>query len=239
MNAIRSFINKQNFNPNFLGVFVNPFFIARKNLYKNIEACSGEVSGRILDVGCGRKPYKALFKSEVYIGIDIENEGHDHTNEDIDVYYDGKVFPFEDECFDSVLTFQVFEHVFTPNKFMKEINRVLKPGGKLLLAVPFVWDEHEQPNDYARYSSFGLTSILKENGFTIVSLKKSSKGFSAIAQLTIGYLYKLCYSKYKILNGVVTVLLSPLTIFLLLISMIIPSSEDFYLDNIVLASKKI
>ena len=55
---------------------------------------------------------------------------------------------------------QVLEHVFNPDDFVREIARVLKPGGALLLTVPFVWNEHEQPYDYARYSSFGLRAFL-------------------------------------------------------------------------------
>lgn len=238
MNFIKSYINKQNFNPDISGVLVNPFFIARKNLYENIRAFAFQISGRILDVGCGRKPYEHLFKNcTEYIGMDIDNPGHDHTNEKIDVYYDGKIFPFEDKSFDAVLTNQVFEHVFNPDNFMREIFRVLKPGGKLLLTVPFVWDEHEQPNDFGRYSSFGLTHILKQNGFSILEFKKSTKGFAAIAQLTTGYIFKLFYSKNKVLNGLGTVAMSPLAIVLLLLSLVAPRSNDIYLDNIVLARK--
>lgn len=239
MNFIESYVRRQSFDPDILGVFVNPFFIARRNLFRNIKAYSNHLSGRILDVGCGRKPYESLFENrKEYVGMDIENPGHDHSNEKIDVYYDGKTFPFDDESFDSILTNQVFEHVFNPEIFMREIHRVLKPGGRLLLTVPFTWDEHEQPNDFARYSSFGLTHILISHGFEVMGFKKSTKGFAAIAQLTIGYLFKLFYSRYRILNGLGTIAISPLHIFLLLLSLIAPGSEDLYLDNIVFARKR-
>jgi SAM-dependent methyltransferase len=238
MNLIKSYIKKQSFNPDITGVLVNPFFLARRNLYRNIQEYASQLSGKLLDVGCGRKPYKHLFKNSTeYVGLDIENEGHDHSSEDIDVYYDGKIFPFDDESFDAVLTNQVFEHVFDPDNFMKEIFRVLKPGGKLLLTVPFIWDEHEQPNDFGRYSSFGLTHVLQKSGFTILGYKKSTKGFAAVAQLTTGYIFKLYYSKSRTLNGICTVAMSPITIFLLILSFVAPKSNDIYLDNIVLAKK--
>jgi SAM-dependent methyltransferase len=70
----------------------------------------------------------------------------------------------------------VLEHVFNPDDFLNEVNRVLKPSGKLLLTVPFVWDEHEQPYDYARYSSFGLRSLLEKHGFSIVKHEKVGGG---------------------------------------------------------------
>jgi SAM-dependent methyltransferase len=238
MNLLKAYIKKQSFNPDIAGVFINPFFIARRNLYVNIREYATELSGKILDVGCGKKPYQHLFnKATQYIGMDIDNPGHDHSTENIDVYYDGKVFPFQDRSFDAVLTNQVFEHVFNPEDFMKEIFRVLKPGGKLLITVPFVWDEHEQPNDFGRYSSFGLSHVLEKNGFSILSFRKSTKGFAAIAQLTTGYIFKLFYSKSKIVNGVGTLAMSPISIVLLLISVIAPTSSDIYLDNVVLAQK--
>jgi SAM-dependent methyltransferase len=239
MSFIREYIRNQSFNPGIAGLLINPFYFARKNLYKFIKEYATELNGRILDVGCGRKPYQHLFKNcQEYIGMDIENPGHDHSNENIDVYYDGNIFPFPDESFDSVLTNQVFEHVFNPEVFISEIHRVLKPGGKLLLTVPFMWDEHEQPYDFGRYSSFGLKSILEKEGFTIVSFKKSTTGFAAIAQLTMGYLFKLFYSKNTILNGMGLIIMFPLTLILFLFSFITPASNDIYLDNIVLAYKK-
>ena len=53
----------------------------------------------------------------------------------------------------------------------------------LLLSCPFVWDEHEQPYDYARYSSFGIRHILEQNGFEILELRKSINDFSIFPQL--------------------------------------------------------
>ena len=162
---LKKYFYKQKFNPDILGLFINPFYFARRGLYINIRKYSSEISGRILDVGCGQKPYQGLFNFEKYIGMDIENEGHVHINEDIDVFYDGIKFPFNENNFDAIITNQVFEHVFNPDVFLKEIHRVLKYKGKLLLTVPFVWDEHEQPNDFGRYSSYGLKHELEKNGF--------------------------------------------------------------------------
>ena len=67
---------------------------------------------------------------------------------------------------------QVLEHVFNPQEFLGELGRVLARGGRLLLTVPFVWDEHEQPFDYARYSSFGLKALLEQHGFRVLQHRK-------------------------------------------------------------------
>lgn len=238
-NKLQKYIFKQSFNPDFLSLFINPFFFARKGLYKNIQYFSKQINGIVLDVGCGRKPYKKNFNVQSYIGMDILNEGHDHSNEDIDIYYDGINFPFENSSFDAIISNQVLEHVFHPNIFLKEINRVLKPNGKLLLTVPFVWDEHEQPNDYARYSIYGLRFILEENGFKIIESKKSTKNIGVIFQLINLYIYKRLSTKNKIFNIIITIaFISWSNIIGLLLSYLLPDNEDLYLDNIILAKKK-
>lgn len=229
---------RQNFFPGFLGLFVNPFFFARRGLAQNIKKMAPHITGKILDVGCGRKPYKELFKFSEYIGIDIENPGHNHENEDIDVFYDGKIIPFESSSFDSIVTNQVFEHVFDPDNFIKELHRVLKPNGKVLLTVPFVWDEHEQPNDYARYSSFGLTHILEKNGFKVLLLTKSVDDFRIIFQLVNLFIYKKLVTRIGLVNRLmILTFIAPLNIIGLVIAKIFPSNSDLYLDNIVVAQK--
>jgi SAM-dependent methyltransferase len=237
--SLKRFKEKQDFQPGILGMFTNPFYIARRGLYKSIRVLAPSLRGTILDVGCGRKPYRHLFQYTEYIGMDIENPGHDHSQEEIDVYYDGKVFPFPDNKFDNVLCNQVLEHVFEPVPFLKEINRVLKPGGCFLLTVPFVWDEHEQPNDYARYSSFGLKYLLEQNGFELVEQKRSVNNLGTVFQLINAYIYKKVITRNGILNQfLIFLLMSPFSVIGTLFGIIFPNNNDLYLDNIVLAKKR-
>ena len=239
MASIKEILENQKFYPGILGVFINPFFFARRELMKNIKEHSDIVHGKLLDVGCGRKPYRKLLKNVTeYIGMDIENPGHDHSEENIDVFYDGKTFPFPDNTFDSVLTNQVFEHVFNPTEFMSEINRVLKPNGCLLLTVPFVWDEHEQPFDYGRYSSFGIKHILEQNHFVMFRYSKSCQGIKAVMQLVNLNIYKKFFSKNRYKNLALTVLfISPFTILGIILSWFGKANPDLFLDNVVLARK--
>ncbi len=226
------------FHPKLLGLFFNPFYFARKGLYKNIRSLASQISGRILDVGCGRKPYKNLFQYQEYIGIDIENPGHSHENEDVDIFYDGKVFPLKDKEFDNVICNQVLEHVFTPDTFIKEINRVLKVGGNLLLTVPFVWDEHERPNDFARYSSFGLKYLLETNGFIVLKQVKSVNNITVIFQLFNTYIFKKLMMRNKLLYYLsLLIFIFPSNMLGTIVNLILPGNDDLYLDNIVLAKK--
>jgi len=191
-------IQEEQFNPGFLGMFVNPFYFARKGLYAEVRFLSESVRGKTLDIGCGQKPYKHLFEVTEYIGLEIDTLGN-RSNKKADYFYDGKIFPFQENTFDTVLSNQVLEHVFNPDEFLSEVHRVLKSQGILLLTVPFVWDEHEQPIDYARYSSFGLKYLLEKHKFEILDQRKSITDIRVIFQLLIGYIYKVTVTQNKII----------------------------------------
>lgn len=228
---------KEQFRPGFLGLFINPFYFARKGLYKNVLELITGLNGKLLDVGCGTKPYENLCKVNEYIGLEIDDEGNRNHNY-ADVFYDGKTIPFEDNTFDSILSNQVFEHVFNPNDFLKEINRVTKIGGLFLMTVPFIWGEHEQPYDYARYSSFGLKHILSENGFEVIEHRKSNSGLEAIFQLINDYIYTVTLTKSAYVNLLTTLfLIAPVNIIGFGLYLIFPKNDNLYLDNIVLVKK--
>ena len=236
--ALKRINAKEAFEPSIIGVLINPFYFARRGLYKNIRNLSFHISGKILDVGCGRKPYKNLFQYSEYIGIDIENVGHSHVDEEIDIYYDGKIFPLKNSEFDNIICNQVLEHVFTPDDFLGEIHRVLRKDGKLLLTVPFVWDEHEQPNDFARYSSFGIKFLLEKNGFSVIHHSKSVNNITVIFQLINAYIYKKLMTKGRGFYYIALfVLIFPINVLGCVFNFILPRNNDLFLDNIVLAQK--
>ena len=216
---------------------MNPFYIARKGLFQHTEALAPRITGRILDVGCGQKPYENLFKVSSYIGLEIDT-AENRRNKKADFFYDGTQFPFRESEFDSLIMNQVFEHVFTPDIFLSEVNRVLKADGVLFMTVPFVWDEHQQPHDFARYSSFGLGSLLERHGFEVIEQRKSVKDIRVVFQLLNGYLYKKTVSGNKYINMFLTlVLMAPWNIVGELLAKVLPENDDLYLDNIVLAKK--
>ena len=231
---------KQEFNPKFLGIFINPFYFARKRLYDSIKELAKEINGgSLLDVGCGTKPYKELFNVEKYDGLEIITEEYGDLKE-AEFFYDGKTFPFENNSYDNILCNEVLEHVFNPDEFLCEIHRVLKSDGKLLLTVPFVWFEHEPPYDYGRYSSYGLKYLLEAHGFEIIKYKKSSNTLETISQLLNGYIVMnfMFLKRMRIFNYIFTdIFCSISTLFALIFGKIFPKGELFYLDNVVLAKK--
>ena len=235
---LRQRILREMYAPQALGRLVNPFYIARSELRKQIADLAPHVTGRVLDVGCGKQPYLDLFtRTTEYIGMEIDTP-ENRASKRADTFYDGATFPFEAGRFDSVLVFQVIEHVFNPEVFLAEINRVLVPHGALLLTVPFAWDEHEQPYDYARYSSFGLAHLLRTHGFEIVEQRKSVDDVRAISQLINCYIHKKTTTNNAYIDLMTTALLmAPVTVSGELLARVLPRNGDLYLDNVVLARK--
>lgn len=234
---LKTILQRQSFFPTWIGIFVNPFYFARAGLAKAIRRHASALTGKLLDIGCGSKPYQSLFHVEEYLGLDIDTE-NSRKRGFADFYYDGNTFPVESESFDSALCNQVLEHVFNPDAFLSEIHRVLKPDGKLLLTVPFVWDEHEQPFDYARYSSFGLEALLDKNGFRVIQHEKMGADASILFQLINAYLYKVSAGWHKYIRLTFTVVVMGfINLFGLVVAKVLPKNPDLFLDQLVIAEK--
>lgn len=229
-------LEKERFNPGFIGFFINPFFIIRLGLYRGINSSAKLLRGRLLDFGCGSKPYRKLFEVEEYVGLDIEESGNHKQHKSVDVFYDGTVIPFENETFDSVFTSEVFEHVFNLDEVIQELNRVLKINGKILVTVPFVWDEHEIPYDFGRYSSYGIKYTMEKHGFEIISLHKTSNFVLSIFQLWNSYMFQQL-SRWKPLQIILPVVLPVIHTIAYLANFILPKNKDLYLNNVMLAQK--
>lgn len=217
-------------------------YLIRNRLLQNLKKYTGRLEGKLMDFGCGAKPYKSLFPNTEYIGIDFESPGHPHINEQIDMFYDGKHIPFPDNHFDSIFTTEVFEHVFNLPDILKELNRVLKPGGQILITCPFAICEHEVPNDYARYTSFAMKDMLEKNGFEVLVLDKCGNAVETIWQLRITYWHQHILpklAKIPVVRQAARVFIyTSFNLLALFWSKILPDRKDLYLNNIVLARKK-
>lgn len=236
---IIQFLQKQSFQPNFYGIFTNPFFLIRWKLFQKIHQLSHNINGRLIDFGCGRKPYENLFQVGEYIGVDIEVSGHSSSvPSKVDVYYDGKVLPFENSTFDSMICFEVLEHVFNPDEIILELNRVLKKEGKLLMSVPFCWNEHEVPFDYARYSSFGIRHLLEKNGFEVLELYKTGNFILVLFQLLILRFFE-GFKSLGIFGYLLTLFFSiPLTVLGIMLAGFFHGDKTLYFNSVILAKKR-
>ena len=165
-------------------------FCDRKSLYELfLHKLKPYFYGKVLDFGCGSKPYQSLVEVEKYIGIDTEDSGHPWDDKSIgkpDVLYDGKQLPFENEYFDCVFSSQVFEHIEDIDNSISEIRRVMHVGGILIVTMPMAEEEHEIPFDFRRFTEIGLKSYLEKAGFCIIESGKINNYRNSLRILKIG-----------------------------------------------------
>lgn len=218
-----------------------PSFLTRNRLLRSIRRYSPLLTGRLMDFGCGSKPYRSLFEVREYTGIDFENPGHPHLNEQIDFFYDGKRIPFEDDTFDSIFSSEVFEHVFNLDEVLKELNRVLKTDGRILVTCPFAICEHEAPNDFARYSSYGLRDLFERNGFEVMEQDKTGNNVEVVFQLWIMYIHQHInpyFRKIPVIRSAFRFFTyTSLNALALFFSSILPDRRDLYLNNVMVCRK--
>jgi SAM-dependent methyltransferase len=142
---------------------------------------ANHASGKILDAGAGRMAWRAMLQAKAsdYVATD-----YGQTHPDIGFTADmTKRLPVDDSSFDTVFCCSVLEHVENPAAAMSELARVLKPGGILILSVPFRYYLHGAPADYFRFTSFGVRLMAGQSGFEVVELSGSGGFAQEIANL--------------------------------------------------------
>ncbi|MFZ2188010.1 MAG: methyltransferase domain-containing protein [Candidatus Moraniibacteriota bacterium] len=230
-------------------LFISPYFLARRIILKDLADVldKHDLGKNVLDFGCGDKPYANLFakKGIKYVGIDFQahSVNKDFSGQHPDVYF-GKDYlndfkmDFDDDSFDSVVSFQVLEHHKNPQYMIGEIARITKSGGFLLITCPFLGGLHEEPYDYQRLTKYGLREILKRNNYEIVKFKKQGSIFSTISMLLNEYLNAIA-AKDRLHYYLAATIYPPFLIFqyIALILDLIFKSDTIFFNQIILAKK--
>lgn len=226
------------FNP----VFTHHLYLIRRGLLKAFKRLAPQMEGKLMDLGCGLKPYRTLFNVDEYIGVEYHGDGPTYDKGFADVFYDGHTLPFQDGHFDSVFSSEVFEHIFNLPEILPELNRVMKPGGKILVSCPFALGEHEAPADFARYTSFAMRHLFETNGFEVIELVKTGTYVEAVMQLRMVYwdLYLLKpIKRIPIVRSAIRKTVFGIgNIWTMFLSALLPKSDLLYMNNVVLAKKK-
>jgi SAM-dependent methyltransferase len=187
-------------------------------VYRDLRRVLPSWSGNVLDVGCGESPYRFLLDRQrcQYRGIDIADASKfARTNPDVTAF-DGKRIPFANDTFDAVLCTEVLEHVPGYADLVTELHRVLKPGGKGIITVPWSARVHYAPYDYFRYTPSTLKSMFE--GFRESSIKARGTDWSTIASKIVVLFFRglVPRSPLRWLWVPVWLLLSPLLLLALL-----------------------
>lgn len=212
----------------------DPDKIIKDILWRDMAFASGFAKGKLLDIGCGNKPYQSLFIHHIrqYIGLD-KYAPHADIKEDINSANIAL------QSFDTILSTQVLEHVPDPNLFLQKISKLLKKNGIVIITAPLVAALHEEPNDYYRFTKYALQNLFTKNGLQILILKEEGDWISSTTTMSAFYLESTC-NRY-LLRYPKKIIIAGLMLFGTLLSLLparFTKQKQYPMNYLVIAKKK-
>ncbi len=179
--------------------FLNPLctsqtidiFLSRRAILNALTEQLDSFHGIILDIGCGRMPYKPIIlappsRVDKYIGMDLRADLCDSRYSKFgppDLEWDGRTIPLETDSIDCAIATEVFEQCPDVENVMREALRVLRQGGLFFYTVPFLWPVHSAPLDQYRFTPFALERHLRDAGFEQIKMKALGGWDASLAQM--------------------------------------------------------
>lgn len=155
------------------------------------EMIEQHASGRLLDLGCGRVPLYGMYRDRVSEVVCADwpetTEGRDFVDIAADL---NQGIDLPDASFDTILSTDVLEHLWNPGQAWADMARLLRPGGKLLLGVPYLYGIHMAPHDYFRYTEFALRRFCDEAGLKLLRIEAYGGRRQVMADLAVKSLYR-------------------------------------------------
>ncbi len=159
-----------------------------------LAVAAAELAGRkrLLDIGCGLMPHRAMFEAfvEQYVGLDLPDTVYDASA--VDLMGSATDIPADDASFDVVLSTSNLEHVEEPAAALREWARVLEPGGAAVISVPLFWHLHDEPRDFYRYTKHGLEYLFQQAGFEIRRIEAVGTFWTVAATMASYHAFKFC-----------------------------------------------
>lgn len=149
-------------------------------LREQIQSLAPSNPGKTLDVGGGNGyRYRGYFNTNDFQSLDLNPELKP------DILASADKIPLPGNTIDTILSSQMLEHVVNPLDCLKEMIRVLKPGGSLIITIPQSNEMHSEPDDYWRFTKFGIVFLLEQAGFKVETVLQRGNYPSCIAQMRI------------------------------------------------------
>jgi SAM-dependent methyltransferase len=149
------------------------------------QAVRSYARGRLLDLGCGNAPLAGLYRDfvDTYVWADWPNSMHQEFEVDLQVDLN-RPLPISEAEYDTVLLSDVLEHIEEPDILFGEVARILRPGGVLIVGVPFLYWIHEEPHDHHRYTRYKLAAFGRKYGLEPVEISEVGGGIDTWIDLT-------------------------------------------------------
>src|SRR5919108_4065831 len=211
-------------------------WLVTRSLARAIAHVGHHAHGRILDVGCGDKRFADYCSQHAtrYIGLDYPTTFYGKS-ENVQVFGTALCLPFQDGSFDTVVSFEVLEHVTDPRQMVAELQRVLRPGGRIILTTPFLWGEHCQPHDYFRFTLYGLKRLFEDTGLDVVHQERANGFWTFLGE-------RLCYYLAPVFGRRLAWLHTALSFMVLLCSSLLeqlsPGNTD-YTTSVIVGAKPV
>jgi SAM-dependent methyltransferase len=142
----------------------------------------------VLDAGAGECRFKPLFAHARYVGVDFAQGDSAWDYSKLDAIARLEELPFSDGSFERVISIVVLEHTPEPARVIQEFRRVLKPQGTLHIVVPHMWEEHQRPHDFFRFTSGGIRHLLEIAGFRVKRIDPVGGFFWQLGRRLMGIL---------------------------------------------------
>jgi len=155
-----------------------------------ISLASRYFRGRVIDIGCGTRPYAARLAPFVTEHVGVDHALCPHGLAAVDLVGTAYAVPAPSESFDCALCTSVLEHLEEPQQALRECLRLLRPGGVAIYSVPFLWHLHEEPRDFYRFTRHGLAYLFTRAGFEVMEIRALSGFFVTFFTLLGYYLYR-------------------------------------------------
>jgi 2-polyprenyl-3-methyl-5-hydroxy-6-metoxy-1,4-benzoquinol methylase len=155
----------------------------KKNLVNKV---TGSGAGTLLDIGCGTGYFAAFMKDSGWnvTGLEVNETARSFAKEkfNLEVINENKLPEIEENHFDCITLWHVFEHLFDPVKYLSEIRRLLKPGGMCIIAMPNFgscdarhyneyWAAWDVPRHLWHFTPDTFNILAEKNGFKLVKTK--------------------------------------------------------------------